>query len=125
MAKTELHRLSEAFVIIWGSWKPLVDITESSDRWCVRIEVPGVDPESISLKVDRYQLSVEGRKDPPVATKLLVAEREYGSFFLKINLPDTVIPSTAHATLKNGLLEVSFQKSQRSFTLEIEGGEDE
>ncbi len=125
MSKPEISSLASAFVVMLGGWRPLVDITECENKLLIKIEVPGVDSASINVKVEGYKLWVEGRKDPPVARKLLLAEREYGNFFLQINLPDDVIPQSAHAVLKNGLLEISFEKSKRSFTLKIEGGEDD
>ncbi len=104
----------------WGSWTPPVDIRVGPERIRIFVEVPGVDASSLEVRVEGDNLIVEGRKMPPAVKRVLHTEREYGDFFLVIKLSEDVIPSSARASLKAGVLEVEISRINRRIKIQVE-----
>jgi HSP20 family protein len=77
--------------------EPLVDVITREKEISVIAEVPGVEKNDIQLKATPDSLSIN------VETK----DRKYQK---KIMVPQRILPNTAKATYKNGVLEVSFQR---------------
>ncbi len=108
------------FVQAWGSWTPPVDIMMGPERVRVIVEVPGVDSSSLEVRVEGDNLIVEGRKLPPMVKRVLHTEREYGDFFLVIKLNEDVTPSSARASLRQGVLEVEIPRVNRKIKIHVE-----
>ena len=104
----------------WGSWVPPVDIRVGPEKIRIFIEVPGVEPSSLNLRMEGSKLILEGSKMPPAVKKLIHTEREYGEFLMVINLKDDVIPGTARAFLKAGVLEVEVSRINRKIKIQVE-----
>ncbi len=104
----------------WGSWVPPVDIRVGPERMRVFVEVPGVEPDALNLRIEGNRLILEGRKLPPPAKRVLHTEREYGDFLMVIRLEDDVLPGTARAFLKAGLLEVEVSRANRRIKIQVE-----
>jgi len=81
---------------IIGEREPLIDIIEVEKEIKVIAEVPGVDKEKVKLGAtdSSLEISVES---PRMYSRIL-------------NLPSKIIPETAKATYKNGILEVRLKK---------------
>lgn len=77
--------------------EPLTDIIEEKDRVRVIVELPGVEKEDIQLHVEDRLLDISVDKE----------DRKFSS---KLELPSAVDPDSAHASYKNGVLEVSLTK---------------
>ena len=76
--------------------KPLIDIMEAEDSLHVVVEMPGVSREDITLDSNGTTLDI----------KALTEDRKYSEH---VELPAKVLPDSAKATYKNGVLEVIFQ----------------
>ena len=83
-------------ISIMGEREPLIDIIEVEKEIKVVAEVPGVDKEKIKLGStdSSLEISVES---PRMYSRIL-------------DLPAKIIPETAKATYKNGILEVILKK---------------
>ncbi len=95
------------------NWTPNADILEDAGRLVVKIELPGVRAEDLSLSVHNGNVRVEGEKkrpELPGPAKYDLAERGFGSFRRVIQLGVPVNTRLAEATLKNGLLRICFPK---------------
>lgn len=75
------------------SREPLTDIIEGEDKVTVIMELPGVDKEDI--KVDAEERSLDLKVDTP--------EKR---FIKHLELPCGILPDSAKASYKNGVLEV-------------------
>ncbi len=104
----------------WGSWVPPVDIRVGPKKMRVLVEVPGVESSSLNLRMEGNKLILEGRKMPPAVKKIIHTEREYGEFLMVINLKDDVIPGTARAFLKAGVLEVEVSRANKKIKIQVE-----
>lgn len=78
--------------------EPLSDIQETENEIAVTIELPGVEKKDVQLHVgeDAVTLKVEKGK----------------RYAARIRLPAKVVPSSAKATFKNGILDLTLQKQE-------------
>lgn len=96
-----------------ADWVPAVDIVEEKDRFVLRADVPGVNPEDIDVSMDKGVLSVAGQRheerseDANGAQRL---ERITGTFYRRFTLPDTANADEISASSENGILEVVIPK---------------
>ena len=96
-----------------ADWIPAVDILEEKDRFVLRADVPGVEPDDIDVSMDSGVLNVSGeRRAAPRADDAGVQriERATGRFFRHFTLPETADAEGITAKCSNGILEVSIPK---------------
>jgi HSP20 family protein len=96
-----------------GAWLPNADIIETEDSLILKVELPGVDAESLSLSVHAGNLVIRGEKRKPEVdgdTRFHAAERQFGPFRRVIQLGVPVNTRQARAQLDNGLLRMIFPK---------------
>jgi HSP20 family protein len=116
----KLHEdVEELFADLWqmprfsgrGGFRPNVDSYHTDDphQLTVVIELPGVDPESISIVVGERALAVTGdRPRPKVEGRVYQQmEIEYGPFRRLVRLPEDVDPELAKATFERGIVTVT------------------
>lgn len=79
-----------------GAREPLTDVLEGEKEIAVTVEIPGAAKEDVSLHVadERVTIRVEGPR----------------KYYKEIALPARVIPKTANATFKNGVLDITIQR---------------
>ncbi len=99
-------------------WVPAVDVAEMEDAVLIRIELPGVSPPQVQLRLIDQALRVEGRKERPSPTmvagspvQFLCLERSYGGFSLRIPLKWQIDADGITARLVSGILEVRLPKA--------------
>lgn len=96
-----------------ADWAPAVDITEYADRFELSADVPGVDPASIELTLEKGVLTLSGVREKavePTGVERRRCERASGRFFRRFNLPDTVDIDAVSARNSNGVLSVTIPK---------------
>lgn len=95
-----------------GAWRPPVDVWAQDDRYHLRVDLPGVPPESLTLEVEAGVLHVRGeRRDAGVPRdQMLRAERPHGRFMVAIALPPSVDPHGVEAHQRDGVLEISLRR---------------
>ena len=96
-----------------GAWLPNADIIETEDSLILKVELPGVDAESLSLSVHAGNLVIRGKKRKPEVggdARFHAAERQFGPFRRVIHLGVPVNTRQARAQLDNGLLRMIFPK---------------
>ena len=93
-----------------GAWVPPVDIFETDKHEVViKAELPDVNREDISLRVENNTLTISGEKKMENEVKenqYRRVERSYGSFSRSFTLPQTVDANNIGAEFKNGVLTV-------------------
>lgn len=96
-----------------ASWTPAVDIVEEKDRFVLRADVPGVNPEDIDISMDAGVLTLSGERKSENVTEeqgFRRVERVSGRFFRRFNLPDSADADGVKAKSSNGILEVTIPK---------------
>jgi len=92
------------------AWSPRIDVFEKDNRLVTRVDLPGVKKEDVCVEVTDGHLALSGvRKDETAEKKgnYYRTEREYGSFYRAVPLPDGVKADDVKAMFANGVLEVS------------------
>lgn len=100
-----------------ADWIPPADIEEYSDRFVLKLDVPGVDIAAIDITLDKGVLSVSGerpRATDAQAVERTRTERPYGRFHRRFTLPDTVDAANVQATGRNGIVEVTIPKQPKA-----------
>ena len=115
--QSEINRLFDNLLDLGGeegaAWMPNVDIVETDENLMLKVELPGVPPETLSLAVLGGNLIIRGIKSRPemdAGVRFHVAERVFGPFRRSIQLGVPVNTRQAEAVLNNGLLRISFPK---------------
>ena len=117
--QSEINRLFDNLLDMGGEgghadgWIPNADIIETGDDLTLKVELPGVRPEDLSVSVHGGNVIIRGAKTPPEVSgraEFLAAERVFGSFRRVIHLGVPVNTRHAKALLNNGLLRIKFPK---------------
>ncbi len=96
-----------------GQWVPRVDIKEEAERFLILADLPGVDPNSIEVQMDKGILSIKGERRAESAAegdRYSRIERAHGVFFRRFALPDSANPEGITAAGRHGVLEISIPK---------------
>ncbi|MGO9659892.1 MAG: Hsp20/alpha crystallin family protein [Acidimicrobiales bacterium] len=85
-----------------------MDAYRHQDNWVVRVDLPGVEPGSIDLTVDRNVLRIEANRNwqPAEGDLVLVVERPRGSFSRQLMLNDDIDSAAIKADYRDGVLTV-------------------
>lgn len=89
------------------------DVFEDENRVVVRLEVPGMEKDEISLEIVDGVLNVSGEKRferESSEGRWRVMQCAYGAFRRAVPLPVAVKADAARASYKNGVLRVEFPK---------------
>lgn len=96
------------------TWDPPIDVYETTSRYVVMAEVPGLSREQIELAVQDNRLTIRGARaaaDPETAGRHYhQVERGHGSFQRTFEFSDAVDESRINADLRNGVLTVTLPK---------------
>jgi HSP20 family protein len=97
-----------------AGFAPSVDLREESERYVVKVDVPGVAASELVITLRQRELRIVGRKLPgkEQATKghCHHMERGFGPFSVEVLLPGPVRPDAATATLGAGVLEITLPR---------------
>jgi HSP20 family protein len=110
-----LHEAAEAETTpLAGAWTPAVDVCETADAICIRIEVPGVPASQINVTLNSDKIRIYGeKKKRNVRQRILshlCSERNYGRFNRVVPLRWTISVKDTKAELKNGVLVIKLPK---------------
>ncbi len=108
-----------------AQWLPPVDIREEADRFVIRADLPGIDPQDIEVQMDKGILSIQGeRKADAIAgdAHYTRTERRNGSFHRRFALPDSADADGIAASGRNGVLEISIPKKPETTPRRIRVG---
>ena len=106
-----------------NDWVPAIDIKEEENRYLLRADVPGVNPEDLAVTLDKGVLTLRGSRATHSDEEkggLRRLERVSGHFYRRFSLPDTADSTAVSADYKNGVLEVSIPKQAKSEPQRIE-----
>lgn len=114
----ELDRLTQQ-VFGPASTRPsamAMDAYRSGDDFFVHFDLPGIDPETIELDVERNVLNVraERRSPAPEGAEPLVAERPTGTFTRQLFLGDTLDTERIDASYEAGVLTLRIPVAEQA-----------
>lgn len=100
-----------------GAWLPAVDVYETDDQVVIRVDLPGVDQNSIDLRIEDGSLILKGERKFASGENredFLRIERTYGRFQRTFRLPGSVDQQSVQANQRNGVLEIALSKRESS-----------
>lgn len=121
------NRMNRLFQDTWGqggqeqqqdnlmtsAFVPPVDVYEDEHNINLKVEVPGVDPKDVDIRLENNTLTVRGERKFEKEEKeenFHRVERRYGTFFRAFTLPNTVDPESVTADYENGVLKLKLAK---------------
>jgi HSP20 family protein len=126
----ELDRLTQQLLGANGTTaRPAVmpmDAYREGDQFVVHFDIPGVDPSSIDLDVERNVLTVTAERPLPAPedAQFQVAERPRGVFSRQLFLGDTLDADRIEATYDAGVLtlRVPIAEQAKPRKISVSGG---
>lgn len=96
-----------------ANFVPPVDVYEDEHKVVLKLEVPGIKQEDLSIQIENNTLSIKGERKFEQEEKeenFQRIERRYGSFYRAFTLPTTVDSENIQASYDAGILKVELLK---------------
>ena len=93
-----------------ATWLPEIDVFERGKFLITKIDLPGMKKDDVKVEVTAGQLVISGQRKSEAEEKtdnFYRCERDYGSFYRSVPLPDGVKLEAVKATFMDGVLEIS------------------
>ena len=101
---------------------PAVDIYETKEEYRLKLEMPGVSKDDLSVTMDNNELVIEGKvhESVPENSKLKYAEYSLYNYHRKFRVGNDIDRNKIDATLENGILTLVLHKSEEAKPKKIE-----
>ena len=121
----DLDRLAQN---AWGGGperRPLampIDAYRKGDEFLVHFDLPGVDPATVELTVEKNVLTVHASRGRQWGddVELVVSERPTGSWTRQLFLGETLDAEAIHAACENGVLTVRIPMAEKAKPRRVE-----
>lgn len=113
----QFDRLAEQ---VFGTWtRPAampMDAWRSGGEFVVEFDLPGIDPGSIDLDVERNVLTVRAERQPSTGSEveLVAAERPRGVFSRQVILGDSLDADQINAAYVAGVLRLTIPVAEKA-----------
>jgi HSP20 family protein len=99
-----------------------IDAYRRGEEFIVELDLPGVQPDSIDLTIEKNVLTVhaERRRDGTEGVELLVGERPHGTFSRQLFLGDTLDTDAIQADYVDGVLTLRLPVAERAKPRRVE-----
>jgi HSP20 family protein len=106
---------------IAGRVMPMDGVRRENDV-LLRFDVPGIDPATIEVTVDRGILTVSAKREEEHAEgeRFFVRERPTGTFTRRVRLSDKLNADGVEAAYSNGVLEVTVPVTEQAKPRKVE-----
>ena len=93
-----------------------IDAYRKGDEFLVQLDLPGVDPETIDLTVEKNALTVHAERSRPdlEGVELVISERPQGSFSRQLFLGDSLNTAAIQAEYRDGVLTVHIPVAEQA-----------
>lgn len=124
----EMDDLMNRYLKDWsGEWlprefSPSCDLSETADAFQIRVDVPGIKPEDISIEVSGNNIRICGERKAEKEEKGKTfhrVERHCGKFTESLSLPCSVKDDKVHAEFEDGVLTVTLPKTEAAKTHKV------
>jgi HSP20 family protein len=99
-----------------------MDAYREGDRFIVHFDLPGVDPSTIDLTVEKNVLTVRAERSWPASEgqEILVRERPEGTFVRQLFLGEGLDTEHVEATYRNGVLTLTIPVAEQAKPRKVE-----
>jgi len=101
----------------YSSFVPAVDVMEEADAYLMRVELPGVSKDNLTVEVKENKLFLGGKKESTMKGeegKYRYEESRYGAFSRVFELPRNVRADSIEAEYKDGVLQLRIPKAEEA-----------
>ena len=117
-ADREITRAQERYI------QPPVDIYERPDGLVLLADLPGVEPNDLSVRLEDNILTIQAKPKHLITAEPIYREFELVNFFRQFELSDQVNQEKITARLNHGVLTLELSKAEkakpRQITVQIE-----
>jgi HSP20 family protein len=112
-------RLMDEFVRTMGNggrvtgFTPPLDVIESDEQYLVLIDLPGVQPEDVTIELNEQVLTVSGSRTSPERGSAQLTERQQGAFTRSLTVPRGIDSDAVSAEFRHGVLELQIPKPEQ------------
>jgi HSP20 family protein len=95
-------------------WRPPVDVFEDPDQVTLKVDLPGVDRESLDVQLQGEELTITGHRKwaAPEKGGCVHAERPHGQFHRVFRLGLALQHDAVQASYRDGVLTVVLPKAE-------------
>ena len=109
------------------SWRPSLDLYETSDELIVLVDLAGIQPKDVEVIVEGEAVRISGNRCRPLeenVTRVHHMEIDFGPFSHSFRLPVAIDPEGANSTYRDGFLVINLPKKARvSASISIQSDE--
>ena len=113
------QRMSRLWPLAWAEegeqqWYVPMDVIEKPEKIVVKASLPGFDAGDIKVSFENGLLTLRGEMEEEREKEegqYLLRERQYGTMFRAVRLPESVDPDQAETEFDNGVLTITFPKA--------------
>jgi HSP20 family protein len=107
------------------TWSPPVDVRETEEHYLVLVDLPGIEPDAVTVEVENDVLTIAGERPQVEGGNVFRLERPYGQFQRSLRLPEGCDVDNVVADFRNGVLELRVPKpaERRPKKIAIAGSE--
>ena len=117
----EFDRLTQQ---VWGGRNTAVpmDAYRSGDQFVVHFDLPGVDPASIDLTVQKNVLTITAQRtwQPGEGSEVIASERLHGSFSRQLFLGESLDVDQIQANYEHGVLTLTIPVAAQAKPRKVE-----
>ena len=101
-----------------------LDVYRKGEKFIVRVDLPGIDPSSLDLTVERNVLTINAERAwaPAEGVEVLVAERQQGTFTRSLFLREGLDAEKISAQYDQGVLTVTVPVAEAARSRKIAVG---
>src|SRR5437763_3981164 len=99
------------------AWMPQLDVFETGDRFVVKVELAGVEPNDVDLSVEDSTLTIRGERkfyENVQEENFHRVERRYGAFARSLTLPQTAEAERIEASFDKVVLTIEVTKVEQA-----------
>lgn len=103
-------------------FSPGIDVSETEKQYIIDVGLPGVDKKDIEINLENNRLTISGERKlekEENGKQYHRVETHYGSFSRSFQLPDNVKEESVNATYKDGILNITIDKSEEKLKKQI------
>ncbi|PTL55714.1 Hsp20/alpha crystallin family protein [Paraconexibacter algicola] len=94
-------------------WVPPMDLVEAPEHYLVRLDLPGLGRDDVTIEIEDRVLTISGERTATVSgenARAVRVERAGGGFRRSLTLPDGIDADAVTAHMEHGVLTVSVPK---------------
>lgn len=119
-----INRVSHEWDGQWltADFRPAVDLSETAESLEVRMDMPGVKPDDVTIELSDNKLQITGERKEEKEQKGRTyhrTERSTGQFFQMLTLPCSVKQEKVQAEFHDGVLTVVLPKCEAAKTHKV------